>query len=371
MLSRYWFTFVHTRFLIYNICWEDSDVDRTLLELDPESDILMISSAGCNALNYLLDDPAHVDCVDVNPRQNALLCLKMALIRNSDHPTFFRFFGDGRHPDHKTVYAGIRSQLPDYARSFWDKRIDYFHPDGRGFFYQGGAGVFARFLNHFFRKHDRRQMLLKLLKEPFAEHRQELFASIERELFSGLRALVWKQPALLALAGIPDQQRNAIGDMDAFMKEALRNIFVHQDPGVNHYWNAYLNGGYEDGCCPDYLKSDHFDTLKQRVERLSVHTGALNKKLRDSKRVYSHLILLDHMDWLAERDPDVLADTWHGILKRTRPGSRILFRTAFRDIGFLPDFVRDHADLQEIDPRFIAMNDKVGTYTGTWMAEVV
>ena len=32
----------------------------------------MITSGGCNALDYLLDEPRRIYAVDMNPRQNAL-----------------------------------------------------------------------------------------------------------------------------------------------------------------------------------------------------------------------------------------------------------------------------------------------------------
>jgi len=35
-----------------------------------------LTSAGCNVLEYLLDSPAEIHAVDVNPRQNALLHLQ-------------------------------------------------------------------------------------------------------------------------------------------------------------------------------------------------------------------------------------------------------------------------------------------------------
>ena len=51
------------------------------LELGPDDNVLVITSAGCNALDYALAGPRHVYAVDLNPRQNALLELKKAAIR--------------------------------------------------------------------------------------------------------------------------------------------------------------------------------------------------------------------------------------------------------------------------------------------------
>jgi S-adenosylmethionine:diacylglycerol 3-amino-3-carboxypropyl transferase len=55
----------------------------------------MITSAGCNALDYLLDGPAEIHAIDVNPRQNAVLELKLALIRRGEFDDLFEFFNPG------------------------------------------------------------------------------------------------------------------------------------------------------------------------------------------------------------------------------------------------------------------------------------
>ena len=62
---------VHTKNLVYNTCWEDPRCDRQLLQLNQDSEVVMITSAGCNALDYLLDNPKKINCIDMNPRQNA------------------------------------------------------------------------------------------------------------------------------------------------------------------------------------------------------------------------------------------------------------------------------------------------------------
>ena len=90
------FSQVHGGNLIYNTCWEDPRLDREMLRLGPDSRVVMITSAGCNALDYLLDGPAEIHAVDMNPRQNALLELKASAIRNLDYERFYKMFGEGR-----------------------------------------------------------------------------------------------------------------------------------------------------------------------------------------------------------------------------------------------------------------------------------
>src|SRR3954469_17869552 len=93
------FKFVHGNNLVYNTCWEDPRLDRVGLKIERTDNILVITSAGCNALDYALCEPNHVFAVDMNPRQNALLDLKIAAIKTLDFEDFFRLFGYGFHPE--------------------------------------------------------------------------------------------------------------------------------------------------------------------------------------------------------------------------------------------------------------------------------
>ena len=56
-LDQRLFNAVTSRCLVYNACWEDPAVDREILELDATDDVLVITSAGCNALGYALKGP--------------------------------------------------------------------------------------------------------------------------------------------------------------------------------------------------------------------------------------------------------------------------------------------------------------------------
>ena len=125
------FNKVHTKNLVYNTCWEDPRCDRQLMQLDQDSNIVMITSAGCNALDYLLDQPKQINCIDVNPRQNALLRLKLSTFNNSDYENLFSLFGTGSNPESDHLYYdSLRSYLPDYAQKFWDKNLHFFNGKG-------------------------------------------------------------------------------------------------------------------------------------------------------------------------------------------------------------------------------------------------
>ena len=113
------FRLVHRHNLVYNACWEDPRLDRAALRLGPDDSVLAITSAGCNALDYALAGAGRVVAVNLNPRQNALLELKLAGIRSLDYEDFFSMFGLGRLDRAGAVYA---ERLRD-ALSPWRARV--------------------------------------------------------------------------------------------------------------------------------------------------------------------------------------------------------------------------------------------------------
>ncbi len=98
------FNALYQRSMVYNACWEDPAVDREALRIGRDDSMLVITSAGCNVLDYALCGPKRIHAVDANPRQTALLELKMAGIRRLQHEDFFSLFGQGSHPEAREIY---------------------------------------------------------------------------------------------------------------------------------------------------------------------------------------------------------------------------------------------------------------------------
>jgi S-adenosylmethionine-diacylglycerol 3-amino-3-carboxypropyl transferase len=141
------FKILHRHNLVYNTCWEDPALDRVALNFQPDDRVVVITSAGCNALDYLLAGVAEVNAVDVNPIQNALLELKVAGIRRLDHASFFEMFGQGGSPRVAAMYSDVlRPELSSMAQSYWDRHLNFFDGNGwrHSFYYRGTSGLLAR-----------------------------------------------------------------------------------------------------------------------------------------------------------------------------------------------------------------------------------
>ncbi len=381
------FNSLYARSLVYNTCWEDPAVDRQALNLGPDDTVMVISSAGCNALDYALDGPARIHAVDANPRQNALLELKIAAIRRLEFEDFFAIFGNGYHPRFAELYrTSLRGELSDFARGWWDKHSDWFTSPLGSFYYHGLAGLVARGFRAYFR-----------MRPKLAADVQDLFRAedlpSQRHLYDERIAPALWTPAMnwvlglqftMSLLGVPHPQRRLVqaqheGGVAGFVREAIEYVFRQLPVADNYFWRVYVDGRYTPECCPEYLRPDNFEALKGGlVNRIKTHTCTVTEFLHESKKPISRFILLDHMDWMSSYHPAALVEEWNAILGRARPGARILLRSAHEDPDFL-NWVRvGHEqrrlhDTLHFDHELAArlhVGDRVHTYAGFKIADV-
>ncbi|MCB0571771.1 MAG: BtaA family protein [Phaeodactylibacter sp.] len=370
---------VHTNNLVYNTCWEDPRCDRELLELDSRSEVAMITSAGCNALDYLLDRPARIHCVDVNPRQNALLQLKLATFNQGSFDDLFQLFGKGQHPEATSLYQDqLRSALPAYAQEYWDNHLNYFNGKGvrRSFYHYSTSGTFAWMANQYIRARRRLHDQVQQLFEADSLDRQaSIYYQIEQKVLNGIAEWFVNRHLTMCLVGVPRSQQELFvtkyekGAM-GFIQESLRKVFTQQPARDNYFWRLYLNGEYTDTCCPSYLRPENFTAIRSQSEKIQTHTTTISSFLRENPRPYSHYVLLDHQDWLAANDRPALEEEWRLILENSRPGTRILLRSAAHEIDFFPGFVREAVEFEQEKTAETHQRDRVGTYASVYLGIV-
>lgn len=392
-LSNHCFRLVHGRNLVYNTCWEDPRLDRVALGLSEADRVVMITSAGCNALDYVLAGAGRVDAVDMNPRQNALLEMKKAAIRTLDYDAFFAMFGEGRLPDARRVYhERLRAALPAWTRRYWDRKIDYFVDQPRrwrsSFYFRGTAGLFARLINVYIDRIAKvRDDVDALLNAPTLEAQRRVYdAGLEEKVWKRYLRWLLERDSTLSLLGVPRPQRVHLerdypGGITEFMEQCVRTVFRELPIADNYFWRVYLTGGYTRACCPEYLKPENFDRLKGGlVDRVATHTASVAEYLERHDALVSRFVLLDHMDWLCDTGLAILEREWQAIVDRAAPGTRLIWRSG----GLRTDFVNElqvqlggrkrrvgelltyHPELAaELHPR-----DRVHTYGSFYIADL-
>lgn len=371
---------VHGSNLIYNTAWEDPRLDREVMGLDSESEVVMITSAGCNVLDYLLDGPKAIHAIDMNPRQNALLELKRALIRRGEFEDLFELFGIGSHANHKGLYAGLREDLPEYARAFWDRRIGFFDPKSvkGSFYYHGTSGVAAWVMGKalFQARPNMKNFALCLLDARSLEEQRQAYALLEPEIWGRLANWLVRQPALMALLGVPRPQIRLIqesypGGLTSYVKDKLKHVLTELPAEDNYFWRVYITGFYTLTCCPNYLRREHQPMLREMESRVTAHTSTVSDFLKKNPGQYSHYVLLDHQDWLAWHDPVALREEWDLILANSRPGTKVLMRSAGLDLSFVPPEVLERVRFMPEKTAALHWRDRVGTYGSFHAGEVL
>ena len=388
-LNQRVFDALYGRSLVYNTCWEDPALDREAMRLGSDDTVLMITSAGCNALDYALDQPRRIHAVDANPRQGALLELKIAGIRSLEYEDFFAIFGQGSHPRFDELYEDVlRDELSPWAQTFWDHRRRWF--SGRGwrdsFYFHGLSGLVARLARTYVGKRGALALGLQqlLTAKDLAQQRALYDEVVAPRLWTARMQWAVSRQTTMSLLGVPHAQTKQVAQAHAdgvagFIRASIDRVFRELPLSSNYFWTLYLRGHYTSDNCPNYLTPAGFAALRGGlVERITVHTATVSGFLRSHDVAPTRFVLLDHMDWMSHFRPADLADEWDLIRQRAAPGAQILFRSADTRAAYL-DEVRtaDGRSVSEqlcFDAELSAVlhaRCRVGTYGGFHIAKLL
>ncbi len=338
------FNLVHRNNLVYNTCWEDPRLDRVALDLGPDDSIVVITSAGCNALDYALTSPKSVHAVDMNPRQNALLDLKLAGIRNLEFEDFFDMFGNGRLSGVRDIYADkLRSNLGSWSKNFWDKRIKFFDNRRKPFYFRGTSGAFARMINIYAdRVVKLRPEIKEILDAPTLEEQKEIYHNrVRKRLWTRTLRAVLNRDTTWSMVGVPLAQRKQVetqydGGIVKFVEDCMDAVFGELPLADNYFWRVYMTGSYTRECCPEYLRPENFELLKKGLaDRVHVHTDSVQGFLEKHDEPVTRFVLLDHMDWLSDRFFPLLESEWQAIADSASDSARIIWRSG----GLRTDYI--------------------------------
>lgn len=373
------FKWIHSNNLIYNTCREDPRIDRQLLELKNDSKIVMITSAWCNALDYLLDNPEKIYCIDVNPKQNALMNLKLSFYKYWNFNDFEKFFLNWNHENYKKIYTSLREYLPLFATKFWDKKIWYFSKKNIkwSFYYRWTSWFFAWLLIEYI--YQTKKNVFKNLRSLFnantLQEQENIYNECEKDLWDNINQWILKKNLTMSLLWVPRPQvdlleKNYVWWVFWFIKDNIRYIFTKINAKDNYFYHAYIFWNYTKTCCPNYVKQENFEFYKNNINKISTYNNYITNFLIENPWKYSHFVLLDHMDWLANNDLVALKNEWNQIFKNSFPWTKILFRSAWDNCLFLPKEIIEKLEFNDKLTFELQKNDRVHTYWWTFLATV-
>lgn len=370
---------------VYNQIWEDPRVDLQALKLDENSRVLTISSGGCNALNYLIENPQKVTAVDLNRHHIYLLNLKISALKNlPTYEDFFAFFGYGKHEKNKENYQKyIAPNLDDETKKFWEsnsiigkithrKRINFFKKGG--LYEHSRNGYFLRVFSKFSRimgcKPD------ELIKAKTREEQEQLYAKYLEPFFNSffIKA-IGKLPITLFGLGIPPQQYDEMkkdfdedGNILDVYRERAKRLAVEYPIYENYFaWQAFARKYDTENrqAVPEYLKEENYKTLKANADRLNAKVGSVTEEIKQNDfGEFNRFVFLDAQDWM---NAETMTDLWQTISEKSESGSRIIFRTAGKSSPLeknLPRDLLDKFEYKEEISKELFKQDRASIYGG-------
>jgi S-adenosylmethionine-diacylglycerol 3-amino-3-carboxypropyl transferase len=381
-LAELMFTWMFTRAfngLVYPQIWEDPDIDRRALALDPDCHVVTIASGGCNVLSYLIDDPKKITAVDLNLAHVALNRLKLAAMRRlPSWDAFYRFFGTADDRSNIDAYwCHLAAHLDADTRAYWERR--------------GVFGLGRRRITMFARNMYRHGLLghaiglghivaraygvdpRKLLQARSLDEQRVLYKSALEPLFAKRLvrwATSWK-PSLYGL-GIPPAQYGALapaGDMAGVLRERVERLACAFSFDDNYFaWQAF-GRSYPDrasgGPLPPYLRRENFAAVRARTDRVEVLNRSVTEHLETCRDgCIDRYVLLDAQDWMNDAQLNAL---WREVTRTAKPGARVIFRTA-AEPSLLPGRVDEDVlrrwNYQAELSRDLAQRDRSAIYGG-------
>lgn len=347
---------------LYSISWEDSRRDKSVLQIDDDDVVLTLTGGGDNVFNYVFDGAHHVHTVDLNEAQYHLMALKLYVAEHCSYDDLWNMFGEGKtdlfHSLLRNAY--LRNHISEETVLFWKARAHYFQ---QGLYYQGSMGNIVWLVKS-----------LGLGSLVYGKH-VAMSAWWYKAVMVAFRwflkcfaVILVNTRAMWNLCGCPDNQIQMIVKDDNvnfgdFIYDALEPVFTQTNiEKDNHYYYLIFNGRFAKDNCPEYLLETNQEILKTQTGRICNHHGSLLDQLK--QRMYSKVVLMDHMDWMELPYIEELA----GSLKtQVVTYGKIIFRSASKDPWFMYVFEKVGFVSLRLDVRAKGvLMDRVNTYASFW-----
>ena len=267
------------RDILYAQCWEDPEMDRIAFSIKSGDTVFSITSGGCNALAFLVDDPSKVICLDMNKFQNYLLSLKINAFKTLTYNEVLEFFGVKPSKNRWELYKKLRPLLSAEELSYWDnKKADI----NRGIIHCGKYERYMHLLKKVFRILIGRKIINELFNASSVEEQRVLFQkkwdNFKWKLFC--RIFLSRTFASILFDKAFYKYLDPAFSFEKYYRSAVRRA-VTGLPARENYFLAYiLSGNYFTDNLPVYLKEENYVLIRNRADRIEMVTSGCQEYLR-------------------------------------------------------------------------------------------
>jgi S-adenosylmethionine-diacylglycerol 3-amino-3-carboxypropyl transferase len=363
---------------IYNLSFEDGSVDRNIMNFNSDDVLLCITTGGDNILNYLIDDVKKIHTADINIHQNFLLETKMSMMKVLSRDEFFKVLNSrNKNSEGYKLFLDnlerIKENMSPCGKIWLEKnKIDFSH-----FIESGSVKYHVKIINFIIWCYGISGIFKcnSIQEQIQFYHKNEVEKKVKQisNFFCNSIILFFCK----TFVGVPTKQIELIGNFNDFFIYFFKYVIFNTEIKKNYFYYPYLNGSFSEECCPDYLKEENYLKVRDRLERITIHTDFIEnvcKKVSENGDTITKAILLDHMDWLDEGD---IRKEWDIYKKYCDKECIYLWRSASKkkyigclnELDYIKHYVLDHNKenfIKDEDSFF----DRIGTYFSTFLAKI-
>jgi S-adenosylmethionine-diacylglycerol 3-amino-3-carboxypropyl transferase len=292
--------------ILYAQCWEDPQIDRAAFNITPEDIVFTITSGGCNALTFLLDNPGKIISLDLNPHQNYLLELKIAAIKRLSYDEVLQLFGIRNSGSRVLLYKDSRELLSNNAQIFWDSHLKEIK---KGLIHSGRYERYMQLLRRVLIILIGKRTIHKLFAASTRYERENIYKkkwdNLRWKIFT--RVLLSRRTMSMLFTGdffrYLDENFSFGNNFASKVKKAITELPLKE----NYFLTYILLGNYNTGFLPPYLQRDNYEIIQSRLNRIEIITGGCEEyfsKLPDS--VISRFNFTNIFEWLSPEQFDKL-----------------------------------------------------------------
>ena len=317
-----------SRMFVYNILFEDSEVDEQYLGVNEDSSVLSITGAGCGVAGMLSKNPRSIDTVDINRHHLALTALKVAGARNiNTYGDFYDMFARGRSATPNRTVKRLAADMPDWMRRYWRLHYRRFY---KPYHTHGFTGKVMTALRK--RVQTDADFVREMAETPIDQRMKVIDDWFEPILRKPHVSAFLKSPVQLIGLGVNYEQRDRMletegTDMIGFFLNHLRKVAA-TDLMKNWFAWYVLAGEFnheQQDAVPPYLRRDRHERSLEADTKVSFHHGNLFDRLGAAgPKTWSHYTLCDAPDWMPAPVQTKMLDE---IERTARPGATIMVRT--------------------------------------------
>lgn len=290
------------RDILYSQCWEDPEMDRIAFKIKSGDIVFSITSGGCNALTFLLDDPEKIICLDMNRFQNYLLSLKIGAFKKLSYNETLEFFGVKPSDRRWELYELIRPSLSEAEQLYWNnKRSDI----TRGIIHCGRYEKYMHLLKRAFGILIGKKIIVELFNSPNLDEQKRLFENKWENLKWKLFCRIFLSRAFVSLLFDKTFYKyiRPTYSFEKYYRSAVKKVLTELPVSQNYFLAYILLGNYPDGNLPVYLQKENFEIIRNRVDRIkTITSGCYNYLSSLPKNSISKFNFTNIFEWMSVKE---------------------------------------------------------------------